>query len=313
MAIQYAAELVTVNSAQLASWHGSALVDALTLRGPCPVCGHDAPNEIPRQVSALERVTAPVAETLTIDLACTCSENHPGRPAGVSTGCGRSWFAVVTIAADGTVALAPVPPQPDPRLVVAAQALRTAGPKQLAEVRNAAEKWIGGITALFGLFGLAGIVTSRSTLTDLAVGWQVVIAVAAAVSAGLAGLAIYRIYRAAYGWPVTHPVTNDGELLAWYAGQQAAPRVQAGYLRDGVRAAGGALAALTVTAGFLLFAPEQAPTVPFVKVTLTGGSQVCGTLLPVTPGATLIRRASDGTAVDITARSILAETVVTAC
>ena len=129
MAIQYAAELVTVNSAQLASWHGSALVDALTLRGPCPVCGHDAPNEIPCQISALERVTPPVAETLTTDLACTCSENHPGRLAGVSTGCGRSWFAVVTIAADGTVALAPVPAQPDPRLVAAAQALRTAGPR----------------------------------------------------------------------------------------------------------------------------------------------------------------------------------------
>ena len=71
--------------------------------------------------------------------------------------------------------------------------------------------------------------------------------------------------------------------------------------------------ALTGTAGFLLFAPPQDPTVPFVQVTLTGGSQVCGTLLPVTQGATLIRRASDGTAISITARSILAETVVTAC
>ena len=312
MAIQYAAELVTVDQAQQAPWRGSARPDSLALTGPCPVCGHDAPNQVSRQVSALERAV-PRVETLTIALACTCTENHPGRPAEVSTGCGRHWFAVVAIGADGSVALRPDPAQRDPALTAAAQALRTAGPKQLADIRNAAEKWIGGITALFGLFGLTGVITSRSTLTGLAVGWQVVIAILAVISVGLAGLAIYRIYRAAYGWPMTYPIHNDSELLAWYNSQQAAPRLAAGYLRDGVQAAGGALVALTVTAGFLLFAPQQDPTVPFVQVTLTGGSQVCGTLLPVTQGATLIRRASDGTAISITARSILAETVVTAC
>jgi hypothetical protein len=238
--------------------------------------------------------------------------DHPGRPAGVTTGCGRTWFAVAAAAADGTVSLAPVPAPPDPALAAAAQALRAAGPQQLADIRNAAEKWIGGVTALFGLFGLAGVLTTRSTLTSLAAGWQAVIAITAAVAAGLAGLAVYRIYRAAYGWPVTYPVNTNQELLAWYDTQGAAPRIQAGYLRDGVRAAGGALLALVVTAGFLLFAPAQTPTVPFVQVTLTDGSQVCGTLLPAAPGATLIRP-SDGTSVDLSARSIEAETVVTAC
>jgi hypothetical protein len=89
--------------------------------------------------------------------------------------------------------------------------------------------------------------------------------------------------------------------------------VQAAYLKDGVRAAGAALAALAVTVGLLWFAPPSTPVVPLVEVTLTNGSQVCGTLLPVTPGATLIRRASDGTAIDIAPRSIVALTVVTAC
>jgi hypothetical protein len=313
LAIEYAAGPVTVDAAQLASWHGRASADVLTLDGPCPACEHPIENQIPRRFSALERVGRPTPQPLSVQLACTCAEDHPGRPAEVSSGCGRTWFAVAVIADDGTVSLAPPSASADPTLEAAARALIEAGPKQLADVRNAAEKWIGGVAALFGIFGVAGLVSTRSTLTDLASGWQAAIGLAAAVSVGLAGLAVYWIYRAAYGWPVTSPINNDEELLAWYASQQSAPRAQAGFMKDGVRAAGGALVMLIITAGLLWYAPQQSPALPFVRVTLSNGSQVCGTLLPATPGATLIRKASDGTAMDITARSIMAETVVTAC
>ena len=192
-------------------------------------------------------------------------------------------------------------------------ALRAAGSAQLSDVRAAAEKWIAGVTALFGLFGLAGLITARSTLTDLGTAWEAAVAVAAAAAIALAGLAVYRIYRAAYGWPVTSPITNNDELLSWYTAQQATPRLAAGYLRDGVRTAAAALAMLVVAAGLLLFAPESSPSLSDVQVTLTGGSQVCGTLLSTTPGVTLIRRASDGTAIEINPRTIMAETVVAAC
>jgi hypothetical protein len=312
VAITYATERITANSAQLAPWRGSASTDAISLEGPCPECEDIAANEIPRRISALASRTVQQPQAVTIEMVCTCTAEHPGRPSGVTSGCGRSWLAVAAISANGTVSLAPAPPA-DAQVAAAAQALRAAGPKQLADIRAAAEKWMGGVTALFGLFGLAGLVTSRSTLTSLATGWQVAIAIGVVVASGLAGLAIYRIYRAAYGWPVTRPVNNDRELLAWYATQEAAPRVQAACLRDGVRAAGGALAALIITAGLLLLAPPKTPTVPFVQVTLTDGSQVCGTLLPATPGATLIRRAGDGNSVDLAPRSIEAETVVMAC
>lgn len=313
MAITYATERITVNSAQLVRWHGSASADAISLEGPCPQCQDATASEIPRRISALASRAVQQQPLLTVEMACTCTEEHPGRPSGVTSGCGRSWLAMAAISSNGTVTLAPGPPPADPQVAAAAQALQAAGPKQLAGIRAAAEKWIGGLTALFGLFGLAGLVTSRSTLTSLATGWQVVIAIGVVIAAGLAGLAIYRIYRAAYGWPVTRPVSNDRELLAWYAAQEAAPRVQAACLRDGVRAAGGALAALIITAGLLLLAPSKTPTVPFVQVTLTDGSQVCGTLLPATPGATLIRRAGDGNSVNLMPRSIEAETVVVAC
>jgi hypothetical protein len=313
LAIEYSAGPVTADAAQLAPWHGRASADVLTLDGPCPACEHPTENQIPRRFSALERVGRLTPQPLSVQLACTCTEEHPGRPPEVSSGCGRTWFAVAVIADDGTATLAPPSASADPTLEAAARALIAAGPKQLADVRNAAEKWIGGVTALFGIFGVASVVGARSTLTGLAPGWQAVIGIATALSVGLAGLAVYWIYRAAYGWPVTYPINNDQELLAWYASQQSAPRAQAAFLKEGVRAAGGALVMLVITVGLLWYAPQQSPMVPLVQVTLSNGSQVCGTLLPATPGATLVRRASDGTAVDITARSIVAETVVTAC
>jgi hypothetical protein len=307
LTIKYAIERVDINEAQLASWRGWIDGRELNLAGPCPVCTDDTKQDVDQEFTALEVVAQ--SRQLAVSVACACGQPHDGQPSGV-TGCGRHWSCTATTSAGNTVTLSPLS---DPQLVAAADELREAGATQLANLRSAAEKWIGGVTGLFGLFSLAGVITSRSTVTNLAVGWQVIIAIVAAISVALAGLAVFWIYRAAYGWPVTRVIADNDELLNWYAAREAAPRVQAGYLRDGVRVAGGALTALVVTAGLLWFAPQQQPTVPMVQVTLTNGSQVCGTLLPATPGATLVRRASDGTAVDITPRSIEALTVVAAC
>jgi hypothetical protein len=308
LAIKYAAERVDAGQAQLAGWTGWDSGRDIRLTGPCPACGDSSPFAVAQQFTALEaRPAGPRA--LSVSLGCTCDQPHDGQPDGVA-GCGRHWSCTATIAASGQVALSALA---DPVLVAAADALRAAGTTQLAGLRGAAEKWIGGVTALFSLFGLAGVVATRGAVAGLATGWQVVIALAAAASVALAGWSVFCTYRAAYGWPVTRVIADNDELRDWYAAREAAPRVQAGFLRDGVRAAGAALAALTVTLGLLWFAPQQQPSVPMVQVTLTDGSRVCGTLLPATPGATLVRRASDGTSVDITPRSIEALTVVAAC
>ena len=153
MAITYATERITANSAQLAPWRGSTSTDAISLEGPCPECEDTAANEIPRRISALASRTVQQPQAVTIEMVCTCTAEHPGRPSGVTSGCGRSWLAVAAISANGTVSLAPAPPA-DTQVAAAAQALRAAGPKQLADIRAAAEKWIGGVTALFGLFAL---------------------------------------------------------------------------------------------------------------------------------------------------------------
>jgi hypothetical protein len=311
LAIKYVTERVTVNSAQLATWAAWVSSNTLSLAGKCPLCGHDSPNSVPLQISALEEQAVGVAHTLTVALKCTCQQAHPGRPDKVIAGCGRNWSATAVTAADGTVTLSPIT---DPTLVTAAEALRDAGTSQLADLRSAAQKWIAGVTALFTLFGLAGTAISKTTVAGLDTGWQVGIAVCAAIAVMLAGLAVYWIYRAAYGWPVTRPVRDDDELRDWYCAQQAAPSVQAGLLRSGVRAAAGALAVLVVAVGLLWFAPQPVTAASPVQVTLTDGSQLCGTMVPATAtGIPRLRRASDGVVVPIPVRMIAGLTTVAGC
>lgn len=308
MTIKYASERVMVAPTQLASWRAWGDGQFLRLAGRCPACSHESAAAVPQQVIALEAIGG--TRTLTVSVSCECDQPHKDRPDGVA-GCGRRWSCTATTSADTQVTLSPLA---DPALVAAAEALSAAGAAQVSGIRGAAEKWIGGVTAIFGLFGLAGVTVTRTTLAGLSAGWQAGVAVAAAAAIALAGLAVYRIYRAAYGWPVTYSVTDDDELRDWYSAQQKAPAVQAGYLREGVRAAAWALSALVITAGLLWFAPQQPAATPLVQATMSDGSRVCGTPLPATgPGTARIRRASDGTAVTVPLRSLAGLTAVTAC
>jgi hypothetical protein len=309
LAIKYAVERVELSPAQFAAWHGWIAGTDLELRGRCPICAHDSPMTVKHEFTALEATARP--RELAISMSCGCGEPHSGRPASADTGCGRHWNCTATTDAQGRVTLSPLA---DPALVTAADALRVASATQLASLRGAAEKWIAGVTALFGLFGLAGVAFTRSTVTGLGTWWQVGIGIAAAVSAALAGLAVFLSYRAAYGWPVTRSIPDNDALRDWYAAQQAAPRVQARFFRHGVRAAAGALGSLVVTVGLLWFAPQTTSAGPLVRVTLTDGWQVCGTLqAAAASGTPEVRRANDGTVISIPVRSLASLSTATAC
>lgn len=315
MTIKYAAERVTVSAAQLAVWSAKAADGVVHLDGPCPVCGHDSPNDVElRDTASAEDIqgseSAPATSALTIALACTCQEEHPGRPGSAATGCGRTWSATET-AVNGAITLSP---DADPTLVAAAEALRAASATQLTDIKGAAEKWIGGVTALYTLFGLAGVTISRSVISGMVPAWQAVLACVMVLALALAALAIFRIYRAAYGWPVTRPVQNDAELREWWAAQESAGRVRAEYLRGGVKAAACSLAALAVAVGLIWFSPQQVSPASPVQVTLTSGAQVCGTLLPAAGTGTLqIERASDDVAFSVPLRQITEITAVAGC
>jgi hypothetical protein len=288
--IPYVVESAVMDSACAALWSGTRAGAVMHLEGPCPRCEHRAPNDRSLQITGLEAVAAG-PDHLTVNLQCTCQEPHPQRPDGAQ-GCGRTWGGVVTGSGGDSLTVSALPATADPEVVAAALALRQAAPRQLADLRSAAEKWIAGITALYGLLGFAGITTQRSTIIQLGTGWQIGIAVASLAAISLAGWAIYWAYQAAYGWPKTYWIKNDQELLDWYRNQLSAPQRAAERLRNAVQAAGASLAALLVSAGLLWFAPTAGPAAPLIHLTKRGGAVLCGTVLTPATGQTFRLRQS---------------------
>jgi hypothetical protein len=280
--IPYRSESVVLDAACAARWSGTKTGAMMNLSGPCPRCGDQAPNQVGLQVTALEAM-APSRDSLIVNLVCTCQQPHPDRPDG-AYGCGRSWSGVVTSPGGDALTLSPLPATADPEAVAAAQALRQAAPQQLADLRSAAEKWIAGITALYGLLGFAGIATQRSTIAQLSTRWQIGIALTSLAAIVLAAWAIYRAYQAAYGWPKTRWIENDADQIAWYRVQLSAPQRAADRLRAAVRAAGASLAALVLSAGLLWFAPAAKSAAPVIQLTRHGGTTLCGTLLTSASG-----------------------------
>ncbi len=290
--IVYSAERVTIDAERLRAWSATKTGAVISLVGRCPRCGHDAPNQVPLRAVALE--SSSLGErTLTASLVCTCVQPHPQRPVEMQRGCGCMWSVVVTNEDDGALRLSA---PNNPALVEAADALRQATLRQLSDLRSAGEKWIAGITALYGLLGFAGL-TARGAIVQLGTGWQIGVAVAALAAISLAALAVYWAYRAAYGWPKVRSVRNDEELLAWYADQLAAPERSAAMLRAGVRSAGASLGALVVLVGLLWFAPTQSPSAPMIRTALKDGSVLCGTVLPSAQTNTLRLGQFSGSAV----------------
>jgi hypothetical protein len=308
--IVYAAERITIDAEHLRAWSAVKTGAVISLVGRCPRCGHDAPNQVPLRAVALE--SSSLGErTLTASLACTCVQPHPQRPVEMQRGCGRTWSVMVTNGDDGTLRLSALT---SPALVEAAEALRQAALWQLSDLRSAGEKWIAGITAFYGLLGFAGFTAARGTIVQLGTGWQIGVAVAALAAIGLAALAIYWAYRAAYGWPKVRYVRNDEELLSWYADQLAAPGRSAVMLCAGVRRAGASLGALVVLVGLLWFAPTQSPGVPMIRTTLRDGSVLCGTVLASAQSNALsMRQFSGSTVISIPFSQIDGLTSVSSC
>jgi len=311
--LPYRAEPLTIGPAQLRSWTAQAQGIVIALDGPCPRCAHPAPNREPLQTVSFELRTAAPERTRTAALQCTCQQPHPGRPPGLTQGCGSSWTVVIGSESDGSLTLSVPEPGPESQLLAdAARALRQATPTQLADMRTAGEKWIAGITALYGLIGFAGVTGARDALVNLSTGWQVAVAVVLLIAVGLAGLAIYWAYQAAYGWPKTRPVRDDEELVAWYEAQLAAPERAASYLRQAVRYAAVSLAALVVLTGIIWFAPQ--PAAPgFMRVTRAGGAIACGTLLSSAQPRVLLIQQVSGAVVAIPLAQVAGLSPVTGC
>src|SRR5262245_43651857 len=178
----YLAERVSVVADQLATLTGRNVGDEMRLDGVCPVCRHRTHAVVPLRATAFEGFDTDRSGPLTASLSCMCGADHPGRPAAATHGCGRTWAARAVEAADTSVILEPAD---DPDLVDAADALHRAV-KDDPNPRSVAEKWIAGITAMIGLFGLAGVGIARDSVSKLATPAQVAVGVAALAAISLA-------------------------------------------------------------------------------------------------------------------------------
>ena len=261
----------------------------VSARGRCPHCRHEC--EVPIILSVVTGVRPAGADrlqpvqVLTRQFFCACNQDHQ-RPAGeFGTGCGRWWLAEIVRDPNGAYQCRPAASDKN---LAAAQALAAAVSQQQTAISASAEKWLAGIAALYGLFGLTGIAFGKDALDGLAMSAKVLAGVVLAAGIAMAATAIFCGYRAAYGWPRITSVADDDELQAWKANRDAYAGTAADRLRQAVGFAAAALLALVLGCGIIWFAPPATEASPTVTVTWTDDASTCGTLLP-TVGADVIR------------------------
>jgi hypothetical protein len=256
--VVYANELTPVEDYQVAAWQvllppGDRLP---TLIGNCPACKHRCQVPVTDEIvqGGVPAAAAPASPSvLTRLIECNCPQDHH-QPTGVRVGCGRYWLGRLDRVEDGSYRLSA---ERNMMLMPAAMALNDALATQDKRVQSAAEKWIGAVTAIYGLFSIAGIAVGRTALSGLSASYKWLIA--AVVLAGLvaAGSAIMLGYLAAYGWPRVVGVDNNDMLQAWHRSYRGYAPTAAKHLRKAVYLAFTSLAALSAVMVLMWFLPRK--------------------------------------------------------
>ncbi|TQE36852.1 hypothetical protein Sipo8835_09290 [Streptomyces ipomoeae] len=252
--------------------------------GSCPNCHHTtelSPDDsfdsfmTMGQSGALPAL-APSARMTRI-CNCACAEEHfPEGSEEPATGCGSWWL--VTMALDPAV-VPPVRAATDAALLPALRAVQEVTATEEATLRSSAEKWIAAVTALLGLFGLAGVVVGKDAFTGMSSCARIVAGSAAGLAVIGAAIALFSVHRAAYGWPVEVDISNDHLLTTWFKTRRRRLKEAADQLRLGVVCGLCSLGALVVALACIWFWPRQSPQGPRIEVTLDNDTKICGTLL----------------------------------
>lgn len=310
--IPFRNELIIITDAQVANWQVNYANDSAG--GPCPSCGDRTVATFVSEAVSMEAVQggAALPQGFTRFFQCACGGTHMDGSVSRNN-CGRAWL--VKVMPEGV--LPPVHAADDYSLLAAATALSQDEPKQDAVkeqslIKRSAEKWIAGVTALFGLFGLGGLVVGKDTVASLQLPGRIATGVALLVAVGLAATAVILSYRAAYGWPKVVDLREDKKLSDWYAARQGYASRAANFLKLSVCFAGGALVALLAAVAFVWYMPGSTPT-PLVKVTFTDGSSACGQLINSSADGHITVQASDGAILDRPVAELVKSVGVTAC
>jgi hypothetical protein len=291
--IPYRYERVQVTQPMFNGWNLDRVAEKAW--GPCPKCGHTTTSDVITDAVAMG-FSDEAPTSMDRVFACGCKNPHPFGAHATREDCGRWWL--VTIQPEGTepaiVAAA------DDTNLAAATALLDAAPGEEEAIRKAAQGWIAGVTALLGLFGLAGIVTGKDALSGLDTLAKALIAIALIAALVLSCIALLRTYKASYGWPGVVDVSDNRKLGEWYSKRQSSVKQASDNLRTGVYFAIAALGALVLTVGIFWFSPVS-PKTPLVNVTSADDSIVCGELLSSTSPGNLRVRRGNGSVSEITA------------
>lgn len=253
--------------------------------GQCPHCGGDMTWQFESSVTA-QGPGEDAPDGASQRVVCACGQQHRDAPAG-SVGCGRYWH--VRVLPEGSEPQ--IIPEVDPMRAHLADQLSGSTPQvQEQKVRAAAEKWVGAVTALLGLFGLSGIAFGKDVFTALGPCARIVLAIALGLAVAFAALSVLLIYKAAFGWPRSMDVSTGQGLSDWNEKRRKAAETAADNLRSGVYLALASLLALCVGAGAVFSSGFQTRTA-LIEVTRLDDSRVCGELLVnAGTGAVRIRR-----------------------
>jgi hypothetical protein len=151
-------------------------------------------------------------------------------------------------------------PVTDPVLRQAARAVADKLEASRTGIGTAAEKWVPGISALLGLFGLVTIVVARDAASALSWGLRVVMFGLVCLALACAASATISIYRAAFGWPKKINLSSDADVIAVAKEVANQAEIAGKKLRSAVILAAVSTAALLGALGILWLQPAPGAT-----------------------------------------------------
>ncbi|MEU4522972.1 hypothetical protein AB0F52_30220 [Amycolatopsis sp. NPDC024027] len=194
---------------QLEGWQ---VGPSLLATGKCFRCGDQANGQITLSATVTLSMATPARPIgLPQAMKCNCSEPHSGHPPSERTGCGAWWVVRAQSTNGQTFSLRQVT---DPDLRRAARVVSSKLEESRSGITVAAEKWVPGVSALLGLFGLTTIIVARDAVTALPWWLRLVTFVLVCAALACAATATILIYRAAYGWPRKVNLTTNDDVLA---------------------------------------------------------------------------------------------------
>ena len=303
--VPYVSERVTLAPGDLDNWPVNGLTD--TAAGPCPRCGHTTTSPLQSEAVAAGPGRPPTAADFTRLFECACNNSHKLGD-GSQQSCGRWWL--VTVRPEGTTPR--LVPAADDTMLGPALALASESSQAIINVQSAAEKWIAGVTAIFTLFGLVGVLTGKDALVGLATELKITVILLTLAAWVAAALALFLVYRAAYGWPRVIDVRSNQRTRDWFRNHLGRTKAAADNLRRGIGLALLSLLLLGAGVGTLLLSPKRPPA-PVVSITLQDSSTICGEFVSSTTAGQLRVRRTNGSVQDVPATQIVRSQVIKAC